>query len=182
MKHVLRYLAAPLAMVALIVPAGAASDMARVNVALLDVTSLMPSGVAGHSMMGGMSGGQKMMGSKMMGSKMMGSEMMGVMALRVDRPTVKAGKVMFDVVNWSEKNVHEALLVSVGKQAGDLPYDTKKSRVPEQQVKVLGETEDLQPNASKTFEVTLDPGTYMLICNVAGHYASGMATPFTVEP
>lgn len=49
-------------------------------------------------------------------------------------------------------------------------------------MKVLGEAEDLEPNASKAFEVMLGPGSYLLICNVPGHYAAGMVAPFPVAP
>ena len=52
----------------------------------------------------------------------------------------------------------------------------------EHQVKVLGDTGDLQPGASYTLDVTLTPGCYLLICNVPGHYAAGMVTPLTVTP
>ena len=40
-------------------------------------------------------------------------------------------------------------------------------------VRSAGET------ASDTF--TLEAGEYVLICNIAGHYAGGMFTGFTVE-
>jgi uncharacterized cupredoxin-like copper-binding protein len=29
--------------------------------------------------------------------------------------------------------------------------------------------------------VTLDEGSYVLICNIAGHYGSGMRAPFRVS-
>jgi uncharacterized cupredoxin-like copper-binding protein len=89
---------------------------------------------------------------------------------------------MFDVTNWSRSIVHEVLIVSVDTQTAALPYDYAQARVPEEQVKVLGEAEDLQPNASKTFEVKLTPGSYLLICNVPGHYAAGMVAPLSVAP
>jgi uncharacterized cupredoxin-like copper-binding protein len=47
-------------------------------------------------------------------------------------------------------------------------------------VRVLGDTGDMQPNATKTLDVTLAPGAYLLLCNLPGHYAAGMVTPFTV--
>jgi uncharacterized cupredoxin-like copper-binding protein len=54
--------------------------------------------------------------------------------------------------------------------------------VPEEQVKVQGEVADLQPNMSKSLELILAPGAYLLICNLPGHYGAGMAAPFTVLP
>jgi len=60
------------------------------------------------------------------------------------------------------------------------PYDYSKAEVAENQVKFLGATGDIQPGTSHTLDVTLTPGTYLLICNVPGHYAAGMVTPQTV--
>jgi uncharacterized cupredoxin-like copper-binding protein len=57
-----------------------------------------------------------------------------------------------------------------------------KQVVLEDQVKMLGETDELQPNATKSIELTLAPGNYLLVCNVPGHYAAGMTLPFTVAP
>ena len=54
--------------------------------------------------------------------------------------------------------------------------------MPEEQVKVLGEAADLQPNASKSFDVALSPGSYLLICNIPGHYAAGMVAALSVTP
>jgi len=180
----------------LLMPAAASSIAAdaatTVKVALLDVSSFMPTGVMGYGMMspGWWQGqgspnpatpgpGMGMMGpGTMMGQGMMG----GMMSIRVDQPTVKAGAVTFDVTNWSRSVLHEMLVVSVDNPTAPLPYDYAQARVPEDQVKVLGEAADLQPNASKTVEVTLKPGFYLLICNLPGHYAAGMATPLSVAP
>jgi uncharacterized cupredoxin-like copper-binding protein len=194
MQHVLRFcLGVLLILTAAVPPAGAADDNTSVKVALLDMSSVIPAGMMSYGMMGpGMMGpgmGSTMMGQGqgmnpgMMGQGMMGpGMMMGMMSIRVDKPTIKAGTVMFDVTNWSRSIVHEVIVVSVDAQTAALPYDYAQARVPEEQVKVLGEAEDLQPNASKTLEVTLTPGSYLLICNVPGHYAAGMVAPLSVTP
>jgi uncharacterized cupredoxin-like copper-binding protein len=167
-----------------------------VKVALLDMSSLMPMGMMGYGMMGpgmmmnpgmmgyGMMGqGQgTMMNPGMMGPGMMTGMMGGMMSIRVDKPTVKAGTVTFDVTNWSRSVLHEVLVVKVDNPAAALPYDYPQARVQEEQVKVLGEAADLQPNTSKTFEVALEPGSYLLTCNIPGHYAAGMAVPLSVTP
>ena len=38
------------------------------------------------------------------------------------------------------------------------------------------------PNATGTLDVNLTPGSYLLICNVPGHYAAGMVAELTVAP
>jgi uncharacterized cupredoxin-like copper-binding protein len=148
---------------------------------------MMGQGMMGQGMMGQGMMGQGMMGQGTMdygmrgGSNMMGNGMMsGMMSIRIDQATVKAGAIEFEVTNWSRSVLHEMLIVSVDNPNAPLPYDYAQARIPEEQVKVLGEVGDLQPNAFQSLNVTLAPGSYLLICNVAGHYAAGMATPFTV--
>jgi uncharacterized cupredoxin-like copper-binding protein len=182
-------------------PSMAADDQTTVKVALLDMSSLMPMGVTGYGMMGpgwgqgqgmmypGMGGpgwwqGQGTATPGMMGpGMMMGQGMMGgMMSIRVDKSTVKTGTVKFEVTNWSRSVLHEMLVVAVDNPNAPLPYDYPQARVPEDQVKVLGEVADLEPNVTKIFEVKLTPGSYLLICNLPGHYAAGMAAPLSVTP
>ena len=40
---------------------------------------------------------------------------------------------------------------------------------------------DLNPEASELVTAELTAGAYVLICNVASHYQSGMHTAFTVQ-
>jgi uncharacterized cupredoxin-like copper-binding protein len=129
--------------------------------------------------------GPGMMGPGMMGPGMMGpGMMMGMMAVRINQPqpSVKAGAVRFDVTNWSRGMLHEMLVVAVDNPQAPLPYNYSQAKVAEDQVKVLGDTGYLQSGASYTFDLTLTPGSYLLICNVPGHYAAGMVEPLTVTP
>jgi uncharacterized cupredoxin-like copper-binding protein len=185
-------------------PSGSAGAPATVKVALLDMSATM--GMMGHGrMMGpgmmmepGMMERGRMMegpmmrnwwgqgqreggggGPGMMGPGMMG-RMMGMMSIQADRDTVKAGPVHFDVTNWSQGMQHELLVITVDTPVALLPYDYAQARVVEDQVRVLGETEELQPNGSGRLDLTLSPGTYLLICNIPGHYAAGMAIPLSV--
>ena len=161
-----------------------AAELTVVKVALTDMSSVAGVGPAGRGMMGpGMMGrgpfGPGMMGPGMMGPGMMGHGMMGI---RIDQATIKAGPVRFDVTNWSQSIVHEMAVIAVDNPLAPLPYDYTQALVPEDQVKSLGDTEYLQPNESRTLDVTLKPGSYLLICNVPGHYAAGMFTALTVTP
>ena len=172
-------------------PGAFAEDQTTIKVALTDMSASAGMGPMGQYMMGpGYGTGQGMMGGYGMmrpgygwGPGMMGQNMMmGMMAIRIDHDTAKAGSVKFDVTNWSRMMVHEMLIVAVDDPSTPLPYDYNAAKVPETAVKVLGDTSELQPNMSREVEVTLAPGTYLLICNVAGHYAAGMATPLHVTP
>jgi uncharacterized cupredoxin-like copper-binding protein len=175
-RHFGYFVAALLLLPALAIPGITAENQITVKVALTDMSSAMGMGPADRGMMGhGMMGpGQGMMGPGMMGY--------GMMAVRVDRSSVRAGAIRFDVTNWSQGMLHELLVVAVDNPQAPLPYDYSKAIVAEDQVKVLGDTENLQPDASHTLDVTLAPGWYLLNCNVPGHYASGMSTPLTVTP
>ena len=106
----------------------------------------------------------------------------GMMSMRLDQPSVKAGKVTFEVTNWSRSVLHEMIIVAVDNPSAPLPYDYAQARIPEEQVKVLGEAGDLQPNTSTTVELTLSAGSYLLICNLPGHYAAGMVAALNVTP
>lgn len=184
----------PLAATALAAPFAHASAEAApttVRVALLDASSVMPPGhgpgrgpmgwgfgpQGGAGMMGGY-GGPGMMGGYGGGPGMMG---IGMMSIRTDHTDVKAGPVRFEVTNWSRSALHEMLVVAVDHVGAPLPYDAQSGRVPEDQVRVLGDTDDLPPNGSKVVDVTLAPGAYLLVCNLPGHYAAGMVTPLTVS-
>lgn len=197
MRHAFgRSLGALLMLTAATQAAPAAEEASTVKVALLDMSSIMPTGVTGYSMMGPGMMGSGMMGSGMMSpgnwSGMMGSQMMspgnwsgmmgGMMSIRIDKPSIKTGSVTFDIINWSRSVLHEVLIVPVDNQSAPLPYDYGQALVPEEQVKVLVDTGGLNPNASKSVEVKLAPGAYLVICNLPGHYAAGMATPLNVVP
>jgi uncharacterized cupredoxin-like copper-binding protein len=182
-----RFAATIVAFAFLIAPGRAAEEQGAIKVALLDMTSVMSPGFMGYGMMGqGMAGpgmmGPGMMGPGMMGPGMMGPGMMGMMSLRTDRSSLKSGTVSFEVINWSRSLVHEMIIVAVDNPNAPLPYNYAEARVAEDQVKVVAEVADLQPNASGTIDVTLALGSYLLICNVAGHYAAGMAAQLQAGP
>jgi uncharacterized cupredoxin-like copper-binding protein len=203
------FVAASLLLLASAVTVGATEPATTVRVALLDMTAVAsgaagvgmmgygpgmmgpwgagPGGMMGYGMMGpwgGGPGGGGMMGPGMMGPGMMGGGMMGhgMMAVRADQDSVPAGTVTFDITNWSRSVVHELIVVAVDCPTAPLPYDYNSWRVVEDQIKLVGDSGELSPSASKTLELKLTPGSYLLICNVAGHYAAGMALPLTVRP
>lgn len=157
-----------------------AADRTVVRVALLDMSAVAPDqpviGMMGQTMSPGT------VAPGMMNRGGFGLAGMGLMAIRIDQSTIKAGAVTFDVTNWSRGMIHEMLVVPVDNANASLPYDYAAGRVMEDQIKALGETGEMQPNESKTLDLTLSPGTYLLLCNVAGHYAAGMVVPITVAP
>ena len=67
--------------------------------------------------------------------------------------------------------------------AGDPPAPVASGANKVDEANNVGETGDpnLQPGETRTFTVKLDPGKYVLVCNLAGHYPMGMRAPFTVQ-
>lgn len=202
MRYFPRTVLAAFALSLMLMAPASAADQATVKVSLIDMTAMFGPGGGpgagygpGNGMMGpgyGQGYGPGMMGQGygqgygMMGPGygpgygMMGRGMMGRMSVRANVTSVKAGKVTFEVTNLSRSVVHEMIVVAVENPNAPLPYDYNAGQIPEKQVKMLGETEEMQPNAEKTITIDLKPGAYLLICNVPGHYAAGMWTPLTV--
>lgn len=111
-----------------------------------------------------------------------GSEVpMAPMEVHVSSHTVPAGEVTFEVTNSSKQLVHEMIISPVKDTHTPLPYDRAGNDVDEDAAGHLGEVPELAPGKKGALKLTLKPGTYILYCNVAGHYALGMWTLLTVK-
>src|SRR3569833_3682836 len=108
----------------------------------------------------------------------MSKAMMGVFAVP---STVPAGEVTFTATNRSTDTIHEMILIKVTDPKKALPYVAADSKVDEDAAGHLGEVSELDPGKSGSLTMKLDPGTYMLLCNVPGHYMAGMWTTVTVK-
>jgi len=102
------------------------------------------------------------------------------MSIKLDRPSVKAGKVTFEVANEAVSEDHELVLVRLKSEKQTLPVLRNKSRVDESKLQSVGEVADLKPGDHGKMTATLQPGAYELLCNVKGHYEAGMHTVLTV--
>jgi uncharacterized cupredoxin-like copper-binding protein len=154
-------------------PAKADEKITTINVELLDMSS-----TAGPGLMIRHKGQGMMMKGMGTGAGMMAG--MGKMSIEASLSTVKAGKIHFAVVNQSFNLPHEMLVVQVDDPEAALPYDVSIARIPEDKINSPGEVESLGPKKSGAIDLELDPGSYFLICNIAGHYAAGMVTLLTV--
>ena len=123
-----------------------------------------------------------MMGTvRPMGMGMMGADMtMAMMGITVDVATVPAGEVTFEVTNASKDFVHEMVVSPIADPTVALPYIQDEEKVDEDAAGHVGEVAELDPGARGALTVTLEPGTYILYCNIPGHYISGMWTIVTV--
>lgn len=96
--------------------------------------------------------------------------------------SVKSGKVTFEVTN-SGPSTHEFVVFKTDLAAGQLPTSKAGTEVDEsgQGVTHVDEIEDISSGSSKSLTVTLQPGKYVIICNLPGHYKLGMHSALTVS-
>ena len=112
----------------------------------------------------------------------MGGDMSkATMGISATPGTVKAGRVTFEVLNSSKDQIHEMIVAKLADSNKPLPYIADEQRVDEDKEGDLGEVSELDPGKSGALRVEMKPGTYILYCNVPGHYVTGMWTMFTVE-
>jgi uncharacterized cupredoxin-like copper-binding protein len=97
---------------------------------------------------------------------------LGEMFVRPNVTQGAAGKVTFHVQNTG-KLVHEMI---VGKAPIKGPLATGKMS----EATSVGEVAELKPGTAGSVKLSLKPGTYILYCNVPGHFAAGQHVAFTV--
>ena len=91
--------------------------------------------------------------------------------------TAPSGSVEFAISN-DGPSVHEFEVLATDTAPDALPVDS--GVVQTQDTEIVDEVEDIAPGTSASLAVDLDAGSYVIICNVAGHYESGMHVGFTV--
>jgi uncharacterized cupredoxin-like copper-binding protein len=103
------------------------------------------------------------------------------MGISATPDSVKPGMVTFEVLNTSKDTIHEMIVASLADMKKPLPYIANEERVDEDREGDLGEVSELDPGKSGALRIEMKPGTYILYCNVPGHYMAGMWTTFTVK-
>ena len=99
-----------------------------------------------------------------------------------------AGEVTFEVRNEGPNDPHELVVIRTDLAPDALPTDDRGVVDEEGEgIEVIDEVEEIPVGGTASLTVDLDPGTYVLICNIydeeeaEAHYAQGMRTAFTVE-
>lgn len=104
-----------------------------------------------------------------------------------DTETVPAGEVYFLADNAGGE-IHELVVVKSDLPDGDLPVED--GAVPENDVDFRGEIEGFAAGSQASGVFDLEPGNYILFCNIVeveedgeieSHYEEGMHTTITVE-
>ncbi len=115
--------------------------------------------------------------------------------IKPEPASYKAGSVTFNVRNIGQ-TVHHMIILKTDLAPNALPTNadgTAKEDAPG--ITVMGKTNDVNPAVSKSLTVNLEPGSYVLICNILqttngqstlprplAHYSRGQAVAFTVTP
>ena len=102
------------------------------------------------------------------------------MSITLGQRFATSGPVTFTITNTGSA-VHEFVVLETDIPEGAVAASTDEPGKAEEPGHV-GEAEDIEPGKTATLTLTLDPGKYVLICNMPGHYAAGMHTSFTVLP
>ncbi|MEO5975491.1 MAG: hypothetical protein ABIQ38_09880 [Ilumatobacteraceae bacterium] len=99
--------------------------------------------------------------------------------VKTDASTAKAGEVVFTITNDGTIG-HEFLIVKTDIASGDIPLDGDHFAEPTDGIEVIDEIGEFAKGTTETLTVTLDAGSYQLVCNLPDHYSAGMSLGFTV--
>jgi len=94
-----------------------------------------------------------------------------------------AGSVAFNLAN--EGSIpHEFLVVRSDRPAADLLelVSPETNRLDEALLDVIGEQPEWEPGAPGAVTLDLSPGTYVVMCNIAGHFKNGMYADLEIVP
>jgi uncharacterized cupredoxin-like copper-binding protein len=108
---------------------------------------------------------------------------MGEFYFKPSDASTTAGKVTIAAPNEGEV-VHELVLARTDTNPADLPT-TSDGEVDEAKLEAngedAGEIADVAPGETKQGTFKLDPGKYVMFCNLPGHYAQGMYGTLTAD-
>ncbi len=96
---------------------------------------------------------------------------LGEMFVKADTTSAKAGKVTFAVKNTGGTMHGFGIVAAPAKAPGGMLDEST----------LLAKGKELAAGASDTVTADLKPGSYELVCFLAGHYAAGQKLPFQVK-
>jgi len=151
--------------------------------AVVDVTVSDMGGMMGP----GMNGGPMMGPGGMMGPGMNGGPVMGPRGPWPNSPGMGMGMMRLTI---NGTLAHEVIVMPLGpgQNPGQRPVgndwevDETDSLGEAAQTCGAGEVNGIAPGTMGWTTITLTPGRYELLCNIAGHYSSGMYAELDVAP
>lgn len=96
--------------------------------------------------------------------------------------TFKPGKVEFTITNGG-KTEHELLVFRTDVAPAAFPVDPEGDIVEEAPgLNKISDGDNIAPGATQTRSIDLSqPGTYVFVCNLPGHFKAGMSQVITVK-
>lgn len=102
-------------------------------------------------------------------------------SVKVNPPSVSAGTVNFVVTNQGALE-HEFVVLKTDLNPSAFQVPAGADKVDEEASgQNVGEVEGIAMMGSKELSLRLQPGNYVLLCNLPGHYQAGMHVAFQVK-
>jgi uncharacterized cupredoxin-like copper-binding protein len=102
-------------------------------------------------------------------------------SITLDSNSAPAGEVTFDVTNDAQQT-HEFVVFQTDLAEDQLPTDENGDVDEEGEgVTLVDEIEDIAGGSSQSLTVNLNAASYVLICNLPGHYQQGMHASFSAS-
>jgi uncharacterized cupredoxin-like copper-binding protein len=105
-------------------------------------------------------------------------------SITLSQDTAPAGRQVIAVSNEGSVG-HNFWIIDTDLSADDLPVTNNVVDTEALDVVVNSgiatDGEDIQPGGQIEVQASLDPGTYVIICNVPDHYTAGMQAELTVQ-
>jgi len=102
-------------------------------------------------------------------------------AITLDPSTASAGSVTFNIDNQGPAT-HEFVVFKTDLAPDALPTASDGTVDEEGKgVQHIDEVEDIAAGSTETLTTDLKAGSYVVICNLPGHYEQGMHAPLTVS-
>ncbi len=91
--------------------------------------------------------------------------------------TLPAGDIAFAIQN-DGPSAHEFEILRSDDAPDQLPVEN--GSIPADRIDLVDEAEDIAPGTNTSLSVNLEPGSYVLVCNLPTHYEAGMYAALTV--
>jgi len=99
-------------------------------------------------------------------------------SIELSSSEVPAGAVTFDISNEGP-SVHEFVVFKTDLAPDQLQVTSGAVDEEGEGIEPVDEVEDIAADSTETLDVNLEAGSYVVICNVPGHYEQGMHAALT---
>lgn len=101
-------------------------------------------------------------------------------SITMSEDSAPAGEVTFAAENTGQID-HDFLVIDTDLAPDELPQSEGEVDEEAEDLEVVDEIDTVSPGGTEVLSAELEAGEYVLICNIVGHYDSGMHTSLTVE-